>query len=125
MNEASEGGPSALLFSIKCYLAAVLALYIALALHLQRPYWAVLTTYITAQAYSAAVRSKAVYRLVGTVAGLVAAVALVPALADTPELLCTALAAWMTATRRTHRQPRAGRRPTRISLSLTLGGGWQ
>jgi uncharacterized membrane protein YccC len=71
------------------------ALYIALALGLPRPYWAVTTAYIVSQPLSGAVRSKAVYRVCGTILGGVATVALVPNLVNSPPLLCLALALWV------------------------------
>jgi uncharacterized membrane protein YccC len=58
-----------LLFSANSFAAAMLALYIALALGLPRPYWALTTAYIVSQPLSGAVRSKAVYRVAGTVLG--------------------------------------------------------
>jgi uncharacterized membrane protein YccC len=84
-------------FAIKTFLAAMLALYIAFSLGLERPYWAMASAYIAAQPLSGATRSKAVFRLFGTIIGAAAAVALVPPLVDTPELLSLALALWVAA----------------------------
>jgi uncharacterized membrane protein YccC len=76
--------------------AAVLsALYIALAFDLERPYWAMFTVFIIAKPMSGAVRSKAIYRFAGTVAGAAVAVFLVPPLVQAPVLLCLALSAWV------------------------------
>jgi uncharacterized membrane protein YccC len=83
------------IFSVNSFLAALLALYIGFSLDLPRPYWAMLTVYITAQPLSGALRSKAFYRVLGTILGGVAAVALVPNLVDTPALLALALALWV------------------------------
>ena len=83
------------LFSVKCFIAAMLAYYIALRIGLTRPYWAVSTSYIVAQPLAGAVISKAVYRLVGTALGAGAAVVLVPNLVNAPELLSLALALWL------------------------------
>jgi uncharacterized membrane protein YccC len=44
------------LFSIKTYLAAVAALYIAMAGNLSRPYWAMGTVYIVSQPLRARLR---------------------------------------------------------------------
>ncbi|ABF12348.1 putative p-hydroxybenzoate efflux system component (plasmid) [Cupriavidus metallidurans CH34] len=44
---------------------------------------------------SGATRSKAVYRLIGTLLGAAATVALVPNLVQMPELLCLAMAWWV------------------------------
>ncbi|MDB5738750.1 MAG: Fusaric acid resistance protein [Sphingomonas bacterium] len=83
------------LFSVKCFVAAMLAYYIALRIGLTRPYWAVTTSYIVAQPLAGAVLSKAVFRVAGTVLGAAAAVVLVPNLVNAPELLSLALALWL------------------------------
>lgn len=84
-----------MLYSAKCFAAAMLALYIALALDLPRPFWAVLTTYVVANPLSGVVRSKALYRVLGTIGGAVMTVFLVPRFANSPELLSLALAGWV------------------------------
>ncbi|HLG85499.1 MAG TPA: FUSC family protein [Bradyrhizobium sp.] len=84
-----------LVFACKTFLAAVLALLTALWLDLPRPYWAMATVYITSQPLAGATSSKALYRVLGTVAGAVATVAMVPNLVDAPELLCLAMALWV------------------------------
>jgi len=86
-----------LLFSVNSFAAAMLALYIGFALGLPRPYWAMTTAYIVSQPLAGAVRSKAVYRVVGTLLGAAATVALVPALVNAPVLLSLALALWVGA----------------------------
>lgn len=83
------------LFSLKSFIAAMLAYYIALKIGLTHPYWAVSTSYIVAQPLAGAVISKAVFRLIGTVLGAAAAVVLVPNLVNAPELLSLALALWL------------------------------
>lgn len=85
----------AVLFSLKCFVAAMLAYYIALRIGLPRPYWAVTTSYIVAQPLAGAVLSKAVFRLIGTVVGATVAVILVPTFVNEPVVLTTALALWM------------------------------
>ncbi|ACL56848.1 FUSC family protein [Methylobacterium nodulans] len=87
-------GWRAWLFAGKTAGAAILALWIALWIDLPRPYWAMATVFITAQALSGATRSKAAYRVGGTLIGVVAAVAMVPNLVNAPELLTLALALW-------------------------------
>jgi uncharacterized membrane protein YccC len=84
-----------LLFSLNSFIAAMLALWIGFALGLPRPYWAMTTAYIVSQPLAGAVRSKAVYRVLGTMLGGAAAVALVPNLVNAPVLLCLALALWV------------------------------
>ena len=83
------------LFSAKTFLAGMLALYIAFSIDLSRPYWALATVYIVSQPLAGALRSKAVYRIVGTLLGAVVTVALVPNLVNSPELLSAALALWV------------------------------
>ena len=82
-------------FSIKTFGAAMLALFLALWIDLPRPYWAVGTVYITSQVLAGATRSKAVYRVCGTVIGAVVSVILVPNLVNAPELLTLAIALWV------------------------------
>jgi uncharacterized membrane protein YccC len=81
-------------FSIKTFAAAMLALWIALRIGLDRPYWAMATAYIVAQPLTGAMRSKALYRFAGTILGAVASLALVPNLVNAPVLLAAALALW-------------------------------
>ncbi|MGT2432412.1 FUSC family protein [Cupriavidus basilensis] len=57
------------LFSLKVYAAAMLALYIALALALPRPYWAMATVYLVSSPVTGATRAKAAYRVVGHTVG--------------------------------------------------------
>jgi uncharacterized membrane protein YccC len=96
MTAASAAWPRAAdwVFAAKTFAAAMLALLIGLGADLPRPYWAVATVYIVSQPLSGAMRSKAVYRVLGTVLGAAATVLLVPNLAGAPELLAAALALW-------------------------------
>ncbi|MGU3316615.1 FUSC family protein [Sphingomonas sp. M6A6_1c] len=82
-------------FSINCFAAAMLALFVSFSLGLERPFWAMATVYITSQPLSGAVRSKAVFRLAGTAVGGIVTVLLVPALVNAPVLLSLALALWV------------------------------
>jgi len=94
-NFAEHIGWPAALFSLKCYAAAMLALFAALSIGLERPYWAFLTSYIVAQPLAGAVISKAVFRVIGTLVGAMFAVAIVPPLVNAPELLSLAMALWL------------------------------
>ncbi len=85
----------AVLFSLNTYLAAMLALYVAFSLDLPRPFWAMITAYITSQNFAGAVYSKAFFRVLGTLAGSGVALILVPALVNQPVLLSLVLAAWI------------------------------
>ena len=82
-------------FSVNCFAAAMLALVVSFRLGLDRPFWAMATVYITSQPLSGAVRSKAVFRLIGTIVGASATVVLVPLLVNAPVLLSLALALWV------------------------------
>jgi uncharacterized membrane protein YccC len=88
-------GLGAALFSLKSYVAAMLALWVALRIGMERPYWAFLTAYIVAQPLAGAVLSKAVFRVIGTMVGAAVTVLMVPALINKPELLVLAFAAWL------------------------------
>ncbi|WP_229257215.1 FUSC family protein, partial [Duganella callida] len=87
--------PGAMLFSAKCFAASMLALYVSLAAGLPRPFWAMMTAYIVASPFSGAVRSKALFRVCGTLIGSTATILMVPRMANAPELLSLALACWV------------------------------
>ncbi|MEH2479642.1 putative membrane protein YccC [Nitrobacteraceae bacterium AZCC 2146] len=84
-----------IIFSLKTFAAAVMALLIALAMDLPRPYWALATVYIASQPLAGATRSKAFFRVAGTLIGAAASVALVPNLVNAPELLSLGIALWV------------------------------
>ncbi|HEY1857753.1 FUSC family protein [Acidocella sp.] len=82
-------------FALKTFLGAMMALYLAFWLGLDNPYWAMATAYIVANPLTGPMRSKALYRFIGTFTGGTAAVALVPNLANAPLLLSLALSLWV------------------------------
>jgi uncharacterized membrane protein YccC len=82
------------LFSLASFLAAAATLWLAFAASLPRPWWAILTVYVTAQPMAGAFRPKVLYRLGGILIGAAVAVALVPALEHSPPLLALCLASW-------------------------------
>lgn len=82
------------LFSAKTFAASMLALYIALALGMPRPYWAMATVYVVSHPLTGATRSKSVYRAGGTLLGAGAAVLLVPWLVNQPVLLSAVVSLW-------------------------------
>ncbi|MBD1598732.1 FUSC family protein [Pseudomonas typographi] len=90
-------GGKAWLYSAKTCAAALLALFLALYLNLDRPGWAVTTVFIASQPFAGATQSKSVYRFLGTLIGAVATVLMVPNLVQSPEMLSLALAAWVSA----------------------------
>ncbi len=83
------------LFSTNSFIAAMLALYVSVALGFERPFWAMATVYIVSQPLAGTVRSKAVFRFGGTVIGAIATVIIVPPLANAPILLTLAMACWV------------------------------
>ena len=72
-------------FALKVLGAAILALFLALWIDLPRPYWAVSTVFITVRPLAGATRSKAIYRVCGTVLGAIVAVILVPSSSTRPS----------------------------------------
>src|SRR5262245_44901287 len=84
-----------IIFSVNCFIAVMLALYIAFRLELKNPWWAMVTVYLTSQPLSGALRAKAVYRILGTLLGGIAMLVIVPNLADAPELMAAAIVIWI------------------------------
>jgi len=84
-----------ILFSLKSFAGAMLAMYLANRAGLPRPFWALLTAYIVAHPLAGAVRSKALFRFLGTFIGSIATVLLVPLLSNAPELLSLVMALWV------------------------------
>ena len=84
-----------LIFATKTFIAGMLALYIAFALNLSYPMWALGTVFIIANPYVGISSSKSIYRLFGTVVGAIFAVAVTPSLINTPLLLILVLAVWV------------------------------
>jgi uncharacterized membrane protein YccC len=86
---------AALVFTLRTFAAAMLALSIALWLDMPRPHWAMASVYITSNPLTGATRSKAAYRMLGTLIGAAATIVLVPNLVNAPELLSLAIALWV------------------------------
>lgn len=84
-----------IIFSVNCYIATILTMFIAFSLDLKSPGWAMTTVYLTSQPLSGAMRAKAAYRAVGTFVGAAAMVAIVPNLVDAPELTTLAIMLWV------------------------------
>lgn len=79
-------------FSLRSWLASMLALYLAFALQLESPYWAWLTVWIVAQPTPGMLLSKSLYLVIGTIAGAILGTTLIALFAQTPELFVLALA---------------------------------
>src|ERR1700757_2661416 len=84
-----------IIFSVNCWLATILALFVAFSLDLKSPGCAMTTVYLTSQPLSGVLRAKAVYRAIGTFVGGAAMVAIVPNLVDAPELTTLAIILWV------------------------------
>src|ERR1700752_766614 len=84
-----------IIFSVNCYIATILTMFVAFSLDLKSPGWAMTTVYLTSQALSGAMRAKALYRAIGTFVGAAAMVTIVPNLVDAPELTTLAIILWV------------------------------
>src|ERR1700730_3246016 len=85
----------ALMFAVKTFAAALLALFISFWLALDEPYWALLTVFVVSQPDSGLVLAKGFYRLLGTTAGTFVSIAFVFLFAQYCELFLASLAAWI------------------------------
>lgn len=85
----------AVVFAIKTFIAAMLALFISFELDLMNPMWSIGTVLIIASPYSGMVSSKCIYRLIGTSAGALIALILTPQLLNTPWLFTLILSLWV------------------------------
>ena len=85
----------ALTFAVKTFAASLLALYIAFWAGLDDPRWAFLTVFVVSQPDSGLVLAKGFYRILGTIAGVAVAIALVFGLAQYGELFVAAIALWI------------------------------
>jgi uncharacterized membrane protein YccC len=83
------------IFSVNCYVATILTMFVAFSLDLKSPGWAMTTVYLTSQPLSGAMRAKAFYRAIGTFVGAAAMVAIIPNLVDAPELTTLAIILWV------------------------------
>src|SRR5260221_6668845 len=85
----------ALIFAVKTFAASLLALYIAFWAGLDDPRWSFLTVFVVSQPDSGLVLAKSFYRILGTIAGLLVAIALVFGLAQYGELFVAGVAVWV------------------------------
>jgi Predicted membrane protein len=92
---ATKADADAILFSAKCFAAAMLAYYISLRIGLPKPFWAIITVYIVSQTSAGASFSRGVYRFAGTCVGAIATVAIVPNFVNDPILCSVVLAGWI------------------------------
>jgi uncharacterized membrane protein YccC len=88
-------GVRPIIFSVNCYIATILTMFVAFSLDLKSPGWAMTTVYLTSQPLSGTMRAKAFYRVIGTFVGAAAMVAIVPNLVNAPELTTLAIMLWV------------------------------
>jgi uncharacterized membrane protein YccC len=84
-----------LAFVLANAVAVLIALYLSFASDLARPYWSMFTVFVVAKPIAGAVRSKAVFRLIGTLVGASVSLLLIPPLVQAPVLLCLATSLWV------------------------------
>lgn len=84
----------AVLFSLKSFVAAILALYVSLRIGLTNPVWSIGAVYTVSMPLSGASVSRSLFRFLGTVGGAAAVVLLVPTFVNEPLVLSVVLAAW-------------------------------
>ncbi|AQS89574.1 hypothetical protein A0U93_14425 [Neoasaia chiangmaiensis] len=83
-----------LMFALRNTIAALVALAIAFWMELGEPQWAPMTVWIVAQGSRGESLSKGRWRLVGTVLGMISAIALLAMFPQAPWLFLPALAIW-------------------------------
>nr|WP_320114412.1 FUSC family protein [uncultured Desulfuromonas sp.] len=83
-----------LLFALRATTAAFTGYVLALALHLECPYWAAMTALIVIQPTRGLLFEKSLYRLVGTATGALAGLVLLST-SQSPAVLTVALALWV------------------------------
>lgn len=82
------------IFSIKMFVAAMIAYWIALHFDLERPYWAIGTVFLVSHPLSGASTSKGVYRVIGTLVGGGVCLTVLPFLVQSPEMMTIFVAFW-------------------------------
>jgi len=83
------------IFALRTVSAGLIALLVAYALKLDHPQWAMMTVFIVAQPVAGMVLAKGFYRLLGTLAGGLAAIGITSLFGTNPWLLVVVLAVWI------------------------------
>ncbi|MEI9403601.1 FUSC family protein [Mesorhizobium argentiipisi] len=83
------------IFALRTVSAGLIALLASYALKLDHPQWAMMTVFIVAQPVAGMVLAKGFYRLLGTLAGGLAAIGITSLFGANPWLLVTVLALWI------------------------------
>ncbi|WP_430699080.1 FUSC family protein [Mesorhizobium dulcispinae] len=95
LNGLTQPTRSDWIFALRTVSAGLIALLAAYALKLDHPQWAMMTVFIVAQPVAGMVLAKGFYRLLGTLAGGVAAIGITSLFGTNPWLLVTVLALWI------------------------------
>lgn len=83
------------IFALRTVSAGLIALLAAYALKLDHPQWAMMTVFIVAQPVAGMVLAKGFYRLLGTLAGGIAAIGITTVVGTGPWVVVTVLAVWI------------------------------
>ncbi|WP_157173662.1 FUSC family protein [Pseudaminobacter salicylatoxidans] len=83
------------MFAIRTTAAGLIAISVAYALQLEQPQWAMMTVFIVSQPVAGMVLAKGFFRLLGTLVGALAAVALTVTVSASPWLFVAILAIWI------------------------------
>ena len=84
------------LYSVKCFAAGMLAIYLALKMGLPKPFWALTTVYVvSAQPFSGIIRSRSLYRVIGTIIAAIAVVTGFPLFFNYRILFLVIIAVWV------------------------------
>lgn len=83
------------IFALRTTAAGFIALLIAYSLGLENPHWAMMTVFIVAQPVAGMVLAKGFYRLVGTLAGAMAAIGITKLFGFSPWIFVAVLALWI------------------------------
>lgn len=84
-----------LIFSLKTFAAAMLALVISYWLEVKEPQWSVLTVYLLAQPLVGAVWAKGAFRLAGTIVGAIFAIVCIGFFVQAGPLFILVMALWL------------------------------
>ncbi|MDX8482228.1 FUSC family protein [Mesorhizobium sp. VK24D] len=95
LNGLTQPTRSDWIFALRTVSAGLIALLAAYALKLDHPQWAMMTVFIVAQPVAGMVLAKGFYRLLGTLAGGLAAIGITSLFGTNPWLLVTGLALWI------------------------------
>ncbi len=87
--------PSDWIFALRTVSAGLFALFAAYVLKLDNPQWAMMTVFIVAQPVAGMVLAKGFFRLLGTMAGALAAIGITRFFAAEPWLLVATLVLWI------------------------------